>query len=53
MKHNGMELAVYKHSAERYNGSYKHNHLVYWGRVHLKMCRVLGKPSLLLPLHDC
>jgi len=43
-----MNLAVYKHSAERYNNSFKHNHLAYWGRIHIRMCNKLHMPSLLM-----
>ena len=48
MRHLGMDLAVYTHSAERYNNSFKRNHLAYWGRMHVRLCNKLNKPSLLL-----
>jgi len=44
-----MNLAVYKRSAERYNNSFKRNHLAYWGKIHIRMCNRLHMPSLLLP----
>jgi len=48
-----MNLAVYKHSAERYNNSFKRNHLAYWGKMHIRMCNRLGMPSLLLSAGQC
>lgn len=47
---NGMELAVYKHSAQRYNNGWGHNVLAYWGRIHMRSCNKLGMPSLLIHL---